>query len=238
MASTRVRPAGLQNVFAFGALLHPSKVNFGRDISCVQGFTPTHTMEFSHQGGFATLSASERSAQVSPFASPGSAQGVVYELRPDEVEVLKKRERGYELQSVAVHAASSGEVLLAFAFISSRWQRLSKPVPPTCRYADLVLSGAELRGLPEAHIAWLQAVRAECVAAREPLSSTLPARYFNTPSRRLSTLGLAATSVALVGWPVGSRMWQCRDGWEAGTSCSTFLPAAADESTAHGRPHV
>ena len=183
-------------------------------------------MEFGHQVGFATLVALDPTGEQVPHRSPGPACGVLYAMRPDEVEDLKRKERGYDLTPVTVERIDDGDdsvpsTIDAVAFISSRWHRLPSPVTPTRRYAELVLTGAELRGLPEGYVQWL---RAERDGSR--FSSNVPASHYDTPSRRTANIFAAALAVTFVGRPVVSRVWQCRTGWEPGTSCEAFFPSA------------
>ena len=160
-----------------------------------------------------------------PHSSPIPAHGVVYSLRPFELDELRRREKGYTLEVITVESLQDGEALQVQAFISSEWHCLKRPVAPTRRYADLVLSGAEERGLPPAYIDWL---RDELKGARQ--SQGVPSTYYETKSRRVASVVVAAWAFGLVGWPVTRRVAECSSaGWQPGTSCESFFVPVRDE---------
>lgn len=216
-------------VFGFGALMHPSKVPT-RPLEWLPCRALDHAMEFSHNQGFATLIPVDDTPSVDRprHQSPGCAYGVVYWLTPSEVEDLKRRERGYKLETVRVLPIRDGssetenvEPIQALSFISSPWHRLERPVAPTRRYAELLFEGATIRGLPSAYLEWL---RDECDTSSS--SRLIPAGYTDTLSRRAAMLVSITSSLGLVGRPVFSRLWECRSGWRPDTTCESFFPAA------------
>lgn len=210
-------------LFAFGALLSPSKVP-ARAPEWLACRAPGYRMAFQHQVGFGTLIPAE-GVDALPHSSPMPAHGVVYSLRPFELDELRRREKGYTLESITVESLQDGEALQVQAFISSEWHCLKRPVAPTRRYADLVLSGAEERGLPPAYIDWL---RDELKGARQ--SQGVPSTYYETKSRRVASVVVAAWAFGLVGWPVTRRVAECSSaGWQPGTSCESFFVPVRDE---------
>ena len=233
------RAEGFKLVFGFGALLHPSKVP-ARQPEWWVCTAPEYQMEFSHRAGYATLiplAGGRASPDGMQHRSPGVAHGVVYALTPQELDELKRKERGYDLAPISVRPleGASNEPspdFIALTFISSPWQRLSSPVTPTRRYADLVASGAAIRGLPEPYLDWLRDEAEQAPAS----STTVPAAHYRTRAQAASRLLYASIGAVLVGRPVVSRLWECRRGWEPATSCATFFPNAVtyDDTTRGG----
>jgi hypothetical protein len=216
-------------LFGFGALLHPSKVPT-RSPAWEACIALDHAMSFSHNGGYASLvDLQQQEQEALPHTSPCGAHGVVYAMRPFEVDELIRREKGYDLKSVRVQPIlPCGETYEALAFISSPWHALDAPLPTTARYANLILDGAQMRGLPAHWVKWL---RSERDLARSS-SNALPSRYYATPSRRTAALLAGAASAGLVGVPVGNRLWQCRAGFgSSGNACESFFPSASSSRT-------
>jgi hypothetical protein len=217
----RVLPSDVL-IFGFGALLHPSKLPSPEPpwLACR---APKHTVAFCHRNGYASLKPLEDVSDV-PLAhtSPTCAHGALYALTQQQVDVLVKKERGYDLQPIQVETLcpdQSGECYDALAFVSSPWYRLDRPVATTRRYADLLVSGAEIRGLPADYVEWLRWERDNAIANED----AAPAQYIDTFGRRTSLALSVGAGIGLVGIPVGRRLWQCREGWSPGTACETFF---------------
>jgi cation transport regulator ChaC len=196
-------------LFGFGALLHPSKM-FDRQPEWTPCYAPEHALCFRHRMGFATL----EKLRYDPLGtrlhrSPACAHGVVYRLTSDEVAQLTKKERGYKLETISVQPLNpeeDGEDLTeALAFVSSQGNILIQPVPPTRRYADLIVGGAELRGLPSDYIDWLRIEQAGSLETRR--TATSPACkpdlwYYATRGAFVSWSLAAAASAVWVGAPL------------------------------------
>ena len=182
-------------------------------------------MAFAHKDGYATLLPLvavrlERQQHL----SPGCAHGVVFEVSSREVEILQKRERGYNLEPVLVEPIGSGDgddggdpsgraedsSFEALAFVSSRWQRLARPVAPRQWYIDLVLSGAEARQLPETYLAWLQAEANDACSDQlthsEADTFLLGSPRFATRSRTLRVVFASLWVGGFVGLPVAAKL--------------------------------
>ena len=95
----------------------------------------------------------------------------------------------------------------ALAFISSPWQRLGTPVAPSRRYADLILGGAELRGLPEEYIEWLRRERDSARDGTEPV----PSRYYATRGRAAQVAFATAWACGLIGVPLAQKVSQSHE---------------------------
>ena len=140
---------------------------------------------------------------------------------PSERERQEHEEAGHVLfRSWCVHCASArgigqqhhsspeedGEDLTeALAFVSSQGNILIQPVPPTRRYADLIVGGAELRGLPSDYIDWLRIEQAGSLETRR--TATSPACkpdlwYYATRGAFVSWSLAAAASAVWVGAPL------------------------------------
>ena len=200
-------------LFGFGALLHPSKM-FDRQPKWTACVAPEHALTFRHRMGFATLEplGKQRPTGIDEHRSPACAHGVVYWLTPDEVEELSRRERGYTLQTIPVRpldCSSDEDLHQALAFVSSRWNLLNRPVAPTRRYANLIVDGAELRGLPEEYIRWLRVEQAgslDTSSSAKGVSSKPDMNYYATRGAFVSW-GLAAVFAASwVGVPLAELM--------------------------------
>ena len=140
-------------------------------------------------------------------------------MRPFELDELIRKEKGYNLETISVEPLSGGDAFDALAFISSEWHILDQPVAPTRRYAELCLSGAIARSLPDEYVDWL---RAEARTARG--SSSVPSSYYETKSRRAASLVACGMMASLVGFPVTRRVAKCSAvSWEKGTSCESFF---------------
>jgi hypothetical protein len=233
------RTTDIRLLFGFGALLHPSKISSAAPWAAA--FAPGHRLAFQHQVGFATLE--PMADEACPHTSTSCAHGAVYAVSESELGELVRRERGYELQSIPVAllsedldgertdfllsladtdgmapASGTSRYMNALAFVSSPWHRLDSPVAPTRRYAELIVRGAEIRGLPEHYISWLREERDKATSG-----NNVPARYYYTRSRRASIVGSLVAAVAVIGPPVGRRVWQCRAGWTPNTQCESFF---------------
>jgi hypothetical protein len=192
-------------LFGFGALLHPSKI-FDREPECIACAAPEHALSFRHRLGFATLEPLNEQ-QPQQHRSPSCAYGVVYKLRSDELDELKRRERGYDLQTIPVlpldKATEGAELAEALAFISLPNNILSAPVAPTRRYADLVADGAEIRGLPADYVAWLKSEQESALDTGPGADKqTVPRRYYATRGAMLSWSFAGAWAAGCLGWPL------------------------------------
>ena len=192
-------------LFGFGALLHPSKI-FDREPECIACAAPEHALSFRHRLGFATLEPLHEQ-QPQQHRSPSCAYGVVYKLRSDELDELKRRERGYHLQTIPVlpldKATEGAELAEALAFISLPNNILSAPVAPTRRYADLVADGAEIRGLPADYVAWLKSEQESALDTGPGADKqAVPRRYYATRGAMLSWSFAGAWAAGCLGWPL------------------------------------
>lgn len=107
----------------------------------------------------------------------------------------------------------ASEPFEALAFISSPWHRLKAPLPPSRRYAELVLEGAEIRGLPEEYVEWLRRER----DSSRSITSGIPPSYYATRSRAASRAFAGAWAVALIGLPVAQKFaLPALDAWSGG----------------------
>jgi hypothetical protein len=180
--------------------------------STVAQVTDPHTaLVFVHRGGYATLATAAAGVAEAPWQwlklpPPSTAAdglvfwrpyGVVYELTEVQLEAIAVKEIGYRQTEVAVTA--EGQEVTAVAFLSSPWTQLRRPVAPTQRYRDLILSGARERGLPEEYVGWLDGV---AVVAPSALGT---AAYSDTPAEAagkvLGVGALVAAGVLAAGVP-------------------------------------
>ena len=145
--------------------------------------------------------------------SPGCAHGVVYRLTSEEVAELSRRERGYTMEMIPVSPldiSSLDEDLTdlteAVAFVSSRWNVLNQPVAPTRRYVDLIVGGAELRGLPEEYIKWLRLEQASSLDTSRSGSGEPDRRYYATRGAFVSWSLAAVFAAGWVGAPLAELM--------------------------------
>lgn len=193
-------------LFGYGALLHPSKI-FDRQPAWTPACAPKHALSFRHRMGFGTLEPlgeNSDSDGTSQHRSPGCAHGVVYRLTTEEVAELSRRERGYTMETIPVLPLDGEDITEAVAFISSRWNVLNQAVAPTRRYVDLIVGGAELRGLPEEYIKWL---RVEQASALDTSGSGKPdRRYYATRGAFLSWSLAAVFAAGWVGAPLAELM--------------------------------
>ena len=142
--------------------------------------------------------------------------GVVYTLRPDELDILKRRERGYQLQEIRVRPLDSTvtgaeELTSALAFVSSPMNLLRTPVPPTRRYADLIVGGAELRGLPSDYVDWLKAEQRGALdtSVSSSQAPSIPRSYYTTRGSFLGWGMASAWAAVWLGLPLAEKL---RDG--------------------------
>ena len=183
---------------------------------------PGYRMAFQHQVGFGTLIPAE-GVDALPHSSPIPAHGVVCSSSVPKRRATQTERGLHTREGHHSRVAAGREALQVQAFISSEWHCLKRPVAPTRRYADLVLSGAE-RAWPAAGLHRLASRRAQrrtAVAGRA---------VHETKSRRVASVVVAAWAFGLVGWPVTRRVAGCSSaGWQPGTSCESFFVPVRDE---------
>lgn len=117
--------------------------------------------------------------------------GMLYLLSEAHLAALTQRETGYKLTAMEVTPYESENTMVAAVFISQRLLRLPRPVPPTQRYLDLMLTGARSCDLLNSYIQRLEAMPTA-------KSSGLPPEYFDTPSGPFSAAILSGIMLLLV----------------------------------------
>ena len=216
-------------LFAYGANLSPAILQkrgvwpLERAVPAVA--PPDAVLSFCHRGGFATVDyagqtaasnppvshdgdAADRTAgqhlvanahAVSELCSVAQPHGMLYSVSNTQLTKLSKRETGYRLAVIPVTPYGEAISIDAHVFVSRRMLRLRRPVPPTQRYLDLILSGARSWELSDAYISQL-----EQVPAARP--GGLPAEYFDTPSAVVAGAAVAGAALAaacLIIWRAG-----------------------------------
>lgn len=106
--------------------------------------------------------------------APGEhAHGVLYRLAPEELAALKRWEAlGYRDTEVRVRRAD-GEIVAAHAF-QARWPARERP--PSRRYLNLLIAGAEEHGLPADYVAMLRDAPVAYVPLLSPFAAWLAGR--------------------------------------------------------------
>lgn len=160
---------------------------------------PSLVLSFGHRGGYATVVLAPPSSGRGLAAEPPRAaapqlwrspvHGVLYSLRPEDLQRLQRWEVGYRRAELAVRTYDGRRHPAATVFQSSPLLRLRAPVPPARRYLALLLAGAREGGLAAEHLAWLEALEGVAV---QP-SALGAAEYSDTPAESLARgLGAAA----------------------------------------------
>jgi len=125
-------------------------------------------------------------------AHPSHVHGVLYALSRADLGRLAGAEGGYSLKEVDV-VTYGGRRARALTFVSGAMATLPADVKPTERYLSAVREGAADNHLEPLWQAWLSGL--ETVP-----SAGLGREYFDSPSRHLGTLFLAAAALALAAW--------------------------------------
>jgi AIG2-like family len=152
----------------------------------------TWCLSFSHRGGFATLlpCSAVHVTAVSKQCVLARPHGVLYGLRPEDMQALQRNETGYDVATISVRQYGTSEDVQALCFRSSPLLTLRAPLAPTDRYLNLLKGGARERGLSPDYCALLEAV------PTLPASG-LPAQYFDTPSDKVAGATIAAFVFAI-----------------------------------------
>ena len=220
--------SGTRLLFVYGALLSPALLPSDRPWWRAE--CPDRRVEFRQKGGYATLEVPEEGMRS--FCSPQPAQGIVVALSDADTEELQRREVGYDLLAVDVEVEVEDDEaavrLAAEAFVCSWWHRLPRPVPPTRRYIEKILTGASARGLPAPYVQWLEEERDAVLGRRARSRSDGGGALdrYDTPQRRLGAALASIAFAAFVAAPICGRVAECSaSGWTG--DCSTFFPAGA-----------
>lgn len=110
--------------------------------------------------------------------------GVVYQLTSEDFLKIEQREIGYILRRLEdVLLLDNGETIACSAFVSSTWNLLPRPMPPTNRYKNLLITGCienRIDILGGSHyVKWLQNV-----PTIEPKLLSQDHRYSDTKSEK------------------------------------------------------
>lgn len=114
--------------------------------------------------------------------------GVLYTVTKEDWKTLQRAETGYSYIKLEVQLYDT-TTCTAHAFISKPSLMLKKPVKPTQRYSNMLLSGACEHSLDSAYVDWLSKVEVH-------EGTALGKEYFDTPS--VLYANLAVTFLALV----------------------------------------
>lgn len=146
----------------------------------------------------AALAAASRAGGGSEGGSghPPHVHGVLYALSRADLGRLAAAEGGYSLKEVDV-VTYGGRRARALTFVSGAMASLPSDVRPTERYLSAIREGAADHHLEPLWQAWLSGL--ETVP-----SAGLGREYFDSPSRHLGTLFLAAALLALAAWTAGT----------------------------------
>ena len=206
-------------LFSYGANLSPAVLQkrgvwpLNQAVPAVA--PPDAVLSFCHGGGFATVDYASHTAVSNPsvsrcvdaagftaaqqpiadadaaseLCSIAQPHGMLYSVSDAQLAELSKRETGYRLAVIPVTPYGVATAVDAHVFVSSCMLRLRKPVPPTQRYLDLILSGARSWQLSEAYIGQLESV---------PIAKPggLTAEYFDTPSASVAAAAVAGAALA------------------------------------------
>ena len=146
-------PGDWINYFAYGSNLHPGWL--GRRVPSARvigsAWLPDHGLEFRKRGR-------DGSAKSDAARRPGAElPGALYAMHSSDLGRLGAAEGGYLRVELTVETADGPRE--AFAYVAREENHVSG-LPPWDWYLGLILRGAELHGLPDAHRAWLAAVSA------------------------------------------------------------------------------
>jgi gamma-glutamylcyclotransferase len=145
---SRVDPGVLY--FAYGANVHPGwlRRRIPGAVLVGAGALPGHCLAFRKRG----RDGAARS-DACPSAAPGAAlPGALYRVRRQDLDLLGAAGAGYRAEQVQVDSA--GGTVSAVTWRASPSEIIDGLLPWDW-YVALIRTGAELLGLPEAHLAWL-----------------------------------------------------------------------------------
>lgn len=142
-------------------------------------------LSFCHRGGFATLINSQKSGEQLQHKdlTCSKTHGVLYKIGEQDFKKLAGSETGYGTVFLEVELYNSARTIAA-AFVSRPALMLSKPLPPTRKYLNLILSGALEHALCPEYVTWLEGVRPH-------EGGPLGEEYFETPSTLYANLATA-----------------------------------------------
>lgn len=242
LSTTRPLPPGVIQAdgtvqyFAFGSNLLASKMDGRAEtevLSRVSAVVADHRLAFNMRM-FPPLEPSM--ASIEP--EDGSVcEGVLYTLTRDGYEALWKSEGGamerpgYE--EVVVSASAGGETVQCITLRAAPWMRMQRDAPPSARYKQLILDGANEIGLSNDYIARVAALPAAAPsAALRAIASAhgvIAVLLFRLGLRRALVPLRAACYALLRGQSTGSatRVSRALDVLAEATTAAMLLPTAA-----------
>lgn len=144
--------------FAYGANMSSWKLQQRRKITpleAIPGALPGHRLAFNHRGGMGNVVAASSSADVT--AGIGAVHGVLLLVKEEDFAKLCRMEDGYDAVSMTV-TAYDGRRIVAQVFVSKADQVIVDGLPPSERYKQLLLDGANEFQLDDSYTQWLAAL--------------------------------------------------------------------------------